>query len=54
MMFTDDCAKQGMIAQLGRMYKDEEELSKLRTALEAAFKRFEVCSSPHRFITTPS
>jgi hypothetical protein len=43
MMFTEDCAKQGEITQLGRRYKDEEELSKLSHALEMAFRRFQVC-----------
>jgi hypothetical protein len=50
MMFTEDCAKQGTITQLRRKYKDEEELSKLRKHLEAAFILFQVCSSFHKYL----
>jgi hypothetical protein len=46
MMFAEDCAKQGPITQLRRKFKDEEGLSKLRNDLEAAFRRFQVLSSP--------
>jgi hypothetical protein len=54
-MFTEGCTKQGWITHLNRiMYKNEEELSKLRADLEAAFKRFEVCSSHHKYMTTLS
>jgi hypothetical protein len=41
--FTEHCAKQGTLVQTMRKYKDEEELTKLSNALEAAFRRFQVC-----------
>jgi hypothetical protein len=44
--FAERCAKQGTLAQTRRKHKDEEELSKLSNALEAAFKRLQVRSSP--------
>jgi hypothetical protein len=37
-----------------RKYKDEEELTKLSNALEAAFRRFQVCCSPHKAMITVS
>jgi hypothetical protein len=54
MMFTEHCAKQGMLAQATHMYKNEEELSKRHNALEAAFRRFEVCLSSHKSMTALS